>query len=57
MADLVVEEVTGDSDSSTDDSHHANDLIAEAEHRLRTRSDVLSAEFQASLECMVCTVC
>ncbi|KAK9834126.1 hypothetical protein WJX81_000127 [Elliptochloris bilobata] len=49
---VVLEEVTPDSDSSTDDSHHAGDLMLEAERRISTRSD-LSQEFQASLECML----
>ena len=47
-----MEDITPDSDSSTDDSHRADDLMGEAERRVRMRSDVVD-NFQASLETMV----
>lgn len=49
---VIVEDVTHDSESSTDDSHHADELIVEAERRVSMRSDVID-HFQASLESMV----
>jgi len=51
---LVVEEVPAhDSDSSTDDSFNANDLMLEAEQRLSVK--VAKQEMRASLESMVRT--
>ncbi len=49
---VVVEDVTHESDSSTDDSHHADEYMVEAERRVSMRSDVID-HFQASLESMV----
>lgn len=51
-----MEDVTHDSDSSTDDSHRADDLMVEAERRVSMRSDVID-HFQASLESMVSQGC